>query len=129
MPDAKIILEIFSIQLYNRQQEKTTFAFGRMIMDIIGMLASELKLAQARVQAVVQLLDEGKTVPFIARYRKELTGGMDDQLLLAFRDRPEEDVFTPDFSLWDELLRLFQLLYYLRLFQFHLFLPGKLFHR
>jgi len=87
MPDAKIILEIFSIQLYNRQQEKTTFAFGRMIMDIIGMLASELKLAQARVQAVVQLLDEGKTVPFIARYRKELTGGMDDQLLLELSER------------------------------------------
>ena len=56
-------------------------------MNIQTMLIQEFKLTQAQVQAVIALLDEGKTVPFIARYRKEATGGMDDQLLRDFSDR------------------------------------------
>lgn len=50
-------------------------------MNIEKLLAAELKLNEERVRSVVALLDEGKTVPFIARYRKEVSGGMDDQLL------------------------------------------------
>ena len=56
-------------------------------MNIQAMLTQEFKLSPAQVQAVIALLDEGKTVPFIARYRKEATGGMDDQLLREFSDR------------------------------------------
>ena len=56
-------------------------------MNIEKTLASELKLQEDKVKSVVALLDEGKTVPFIARYRKELTGGMDDQLLRTLSER------------------------------------------
>ncbi len=48
---------------------------------IIGMLATELGVRPAQISATVQLLDEGATVPFIARYRKEVTGGLDDTVL------------------------------------------------
>jgi len=48
---------------------------------IIGLLASELGVRPSQVTATVQLLDEGATVPFIARYRKEATGGLDDTVL------------------------------------------------
>ena len=44
-------------------------------MDINKTIASELKLNLDNVNAAVTLLDEGNTVPFIARYRKEVTGG------------------------------------------------------
>ena len=47
-------------------------------MDIIATLASELNLKPQNVEAAVKLIDEGSTIPFIARYRKEATGGMDD---------------------------------------------------
>ena len=52
-------------------------------MDIIAKIASELAVEIKQVQACVKLLDEGSTVPFIARYRKEVTGGIDD---LQLRD-------------------------------------------
>ena len=45
-------------------------------MDINKTIASELKLNLDNVNAAVTLLDEGNTVPFIARYRKEVTGGL-----------------------------------------------------
>ena len=56
-------------------------------MDIISVLAEELALKKGAVEAAVQLLDEGNTVPFIARYRKEATGGMDDVALRALEER------------------------------------------
>ncbi len=56
-------------------------------MDIISVLAEELALKKSAVEAAVQLLDEGNTVPFIARYRKEATGGMDDVSLRALEER------------------------------------------
>ena len=46
-------------------------------------LARELNLSAAQVAAVIALVDEGNTIPFIARYRKEATGGMDDAQLRA----------------------------------------------
>ena len=51
------------------------------------MLARELGVAEAQVAATVALLDEGNTVPFIARYRKEITGGLDDSQLRQLEER------------------------------------------
>jgi uncharacterized protein len=54
---------------------------------LIAQLAAELKLNPAYVQNVVALIDEGNTIPFIARYRKELHGSMDDTQLRDLADR------------------------------------------
>lgn len=56
-------------------------------MDILKTLASELGRSEEHVKNVVELIDEGATIPFIARYRKELHGSMDDQLLRELSDR------------------------------------------
>ena len=56
-------------------------------MDIISTLAEELGLKPEAVAAAVQLIDEGNTIPFIARYRKEATGGMDDVVLRTLDER------------------------------------------
>ena len=58
-------------------------------MDIIQTLAQELGKEPRHVENVVQLLDEGNTIPFIARYRKELHGAMDDTALRTLADRLE----------------------------------------
>ena len=50
-------------------------------------IAEELKLKLSVVNNVVEMLDEGNTVPFIARYRKEKTGGLSDEVLRKFSDR------------------------------------------
>ena len=56
-------------------------------MNIIAILSGELKLPEKQIQSAVELLDAGNTVPFIARYRKEATGAMDDQQLRALSER------------------------------------------
>ena len=56
-------------------------------MTIIELLAKELNLSPERVEKTVELLDEGNTIPFIARYRKEVTGGMDDITIRNLDDR------------------------------------------
>ena len=56
-------------------------------MDIIQMLARELGKNAQHVENVVRLLDEGNTIPFIARYRKELHGAMDDTALRTLEER------------------------------------------
>ncbi|MDO4850172.1 MAG: Tex family protein [Coriobacteriia bacterium] len=56
-------------------------------MDITAQLAEELKLKPANVEAAIKLIDEGNTIPFIARYRKEATGNMDDAALRALDER------------------------------------------
>ena len=58
-------------------------------MDVIGQLTQQFSLKPAQVEAVVQLLDEGNTVPFIARYRKEAHGGLDDQVIRELSQRLE----------------------------------------
>lgn len=55
--------------------------------SIVSIIARELGRSEAHVQAVVELLDEGNTVPFIARYRKELHGSMDDTTLRTLEER------------------------------------------
>ena len=54
---------------------------------IIQILARELDRPQQHIENIITLLDEGNTVPFIARYRKELHGAMDDQLIRQLADR------------------------------------------
>ena len=56
-------------------------------MDIIYALAQELNVNEKYVENVVRLLDEGNTIPFIARYRKELHGAMDDTTLRTLEER------------------------------------------
>ena len=55
----------------------------------VSRLAAELKLRPQQVQAAVELLDAGNTIPFIARYRKEATGSLDDQVLRELSERLE----------------------------------------
>ena len=56
-------------------------------MDIAKELSMELGLTLSHTNNIINLLDEGCTIPFIARYRKELTGSCDDQTLRTFDDR------------------------------------------
>ena len=56
-------------------------------MDVIQRIAEELSVNSKQVSAAVALLDEGATVPFISRYRKEVTGGLDDTQLRQLEER------------------------------------------
>lgn len=56
-------------------------------MDILKKLTEEFSLKPFQVENTVKLIDEGNTIPFIARYRKEATGSLDDQLLRELSDR------------------------------------------
>ena len=56
-------------------------------MNIIEKLAKELNIKASQAEAAVKLLDEGNTVPFVARYRKEATGGLDDETLRNLSER------------------------------------------
>ena len=56
-------------------------------MTIIETLAQELNLTQDQVEKTVALIDEGNTIPFIARYRKEVTGSLDDSILRTLDER------------------------------------------
>ena len=56
-------------------------------MDIIQKLAAEFKIKVSQVENTVQLIDEGNTIPFIARYRKEVTGGLTDVILRDMDER------------------------------------------
>ena len=57
------------------------------MQKIIAQLAQEIQVRPQQIEAAVQLLDEGATVPFIARYRKEVTGGLDDIQLRELETR------------------------------------------
>ena len=56
-------------------------------MDIIATLAEELGIKVSQAEAAVKLIDEGNTIPFIARYRKEATGALNDEVLRNLFDR------------------------------------------
>ena len=58
-------------------------------MDIILALAEEFKIGEEQVRKTVELIDNGDTIPFIARYRKEVTGSLDDAVLRDLNDRLE----------------------------------------
>ncbi|MBC8439444.1 MAG: RNA-binding transcriptional accessory protein [Deltaproteobacteria bacterium] len=59
-------------------------------MEMINIISSEMKLSNSQVLAVAQLLEQGATIPFIARYRKEKTGSLDEVIIAAIRDRIEQ---------------------------------------
>ena len=54
---------------------------------IIKTIAEELNIKSTQVEATIKLIDEGNTIPFIARYRKEVTGGLSDEVLRDLGDR------------------------------------------
>lgn len=56
-------------------------------MEIITTLAKELSIKKQQAEAAVKLIDEGNTIPFIARYRKEATGALNDEILRNLYDR------------------------------------------
>ncbi|MBQ9097532.1 MAG: RNA-binding transcriptional accessory protein [Clostridia bacterium] len=58
-------------------------------MDIIQILSEELQISKKQIENTVALIDEGNTIPFIARYRKEVTGGLDDTVLRKLGKRLE----------------------------------------
>lgn len=53
-------------------------------MNIIEQISKEFGLKKAQVERTIKLIDEGNTIPFIARYRKEVTGGLSDEILRDF---------------------------------------------
>ncbi|CCK81937.1 Tex family protein [Desulfobacula toluolica] len=59
-------------------------------MEMIDSISSEMKLDRSQVSAVAQLLEQGSTIPFIARYRKEKTGSLDEVAITGIRDRIEQ---------------------------------------
>lgn len=56
-------------------------------MDILKLLETEFQVQPTQLKNTIQLLEEGNTIPFIARYRKEVTGSMDDQVLRTLYER------------------------------------------
>ncbi len=56
-------------------------------MDMINQLAKELQIKKEQAEAAVKLIDEGNTIPFIARYRKEVTGALNDEVLRQLHER------------------------------------------
>ncbi|MCK4768316.1 MAG: RNA-binding transcriptional accessory protein, partial [Desulfobacula sp.] len=59
-------------------------------MKIINSISSEMNLEETQVSAVAQMLDQGSTIPFIARYRKEVTQSLDEVAIAGIRDRIEQ---------------------------------------
>ena len=54
---------------------------------IINQIAQELQVKNTQVESAIKLIDEGNTIPFIARYRKEATGGLSDEILRQLGER------------------------------------------
>lgn len=60
---------------------------AEVMLASAAIIADELKVKVSQVETAIRLLDEGATVPFIARYRKEATGGLDDVQLRFLAER------------------------------------------
>ena len=84
-------LDLYAVLVagYEKSLTLTNFYRADFIMDIINQLTSEFSLKPDYTKNIIALLDEGNTIPFIARYRKEMTGAIDDQVLRQFVDRYE----------------------------------------
>src|SRR5699024_9258853 len=74
--------------------------------QLMPLVAKELQMKQSIVQQVIQLLDEGNTVPFIARYRKEATSGLDEVQIKAIQDNWEYAVQLSERK--EEVIRLIE---------------------
>ena len=78
----------FSLAAFLTQRGKPYFIQNeRYSMDIIQALQEELQIGRGQVEAAVKLIDEGNTIPFIARYRKEATGSLNDEVLRELDER------------------------------------------
>ncbi len=77
---------LYSIQLFFTVF-KTRIRGKRAAMDIILKLKEELNVEKWQVEAAVKLIDEGNTIPFISRYRKEVTGSLNDEVLRNLNER------------------------------------------
>ena len=68
----------------NRTEDVGGFVFS--VEDFCRLVASELKVSIDQIAGAVRLLEDGNTIPFIARYRKEATRGLDERQLRAIED-------------------------------------------
>ena len=73
----------------SRSASSESAASGSTVVDLAPRIAREVEIPPAAAAAIIRLLDEGCTVPFIARYRKEATGGTDDAAILRTQERLE----------------------------------------
>lgn len=75
------------IQLYSHSENLVKSIEKRIYMDIIAKLTEEFGVKKVQIEQAVKLIDEGNTVPFIARYRKDVTGGLNDEQLRSIDER------------------------------------------
>lgn len=75
------------MNLYRALQNLAKSIEKRIYMDIIVKLTEEFGVKKVQIEQAVKLIDEGNTVPFIARYRKDVTGGLNDEQLRAIDER------------------------------------------
>ncbi len=71
----------------SKVSDRTALATGQAVFDPLPVLVAELKLPPAGIAAVMKLMAEGATVPFIARYRKEATGNLDEVQIRTIGER------------------------------------------
>lgn len=76
-----IVMSLFQYSNIRMKRKKGT------AMDIIAKLKDELNVEKWQVEAAVKLIDEGNTIPFISRYRKEVTGSLNDEVLRNLNER------------------------------------------
>src|SRR4051794_35882431 len=77
----------FAILLDRSTNRQTPLPAASMSLNVVSTVAHELSLSLQQVGGALRLFDEGNTLPFIARYRKEATGGLDEIQLRDVRDR------------------------------------------
>src|SRR5262249_52345617 len=71
----------------NEVMQTTPVPPGDSLPLDLSRIAQDLQIRKVQVESVVQLLDEGNTIPFITRYRKERTGGLDEEVLRIIQER------------------------------------------
>src|SRR4051794_17734302 len=79
----------FAILLDRSTNRQTPLPAASMSLNVVSTVAHELSLSPQQVGGALRLFDEGNTLPFIARYRKEATGGLDEVQLRDVRDRAQ----------------------------------------
>ena len=83
----KLTLNSLKIKIIKRIIKKTKNFDWMKSMMIADTLSQELNIKTSQAESVIRLIDEGNTIPFIARYRKEVTGSLDDEILRKFDAR------------------------------------------
>ena len=83
----KLSLNSLKIKIIKRIIKKIKKFYWMKSMMIADTLSQELNIKTSQAESVIRLIDEGNTIPFIARYRKEVTGSLDDEILRKFDAR------------------------------------------